>query len=382
MRQVTNFYFSASLFTIMVATVTILATIVSAQERSAQERQKQPRQFEPAPVQQSGAPNTPTVIVSPDEDYRIGPSDVIEVSVQDAPELSGNFRVNAAGTFQMPFLGEINAQEKTTEELSKYITDGLRDKYLRTPQVAIAVKQINSRSFFIQGSIRRPGLYQIEGTPTLLKLITVAGGLSENYGSTAFIIREIKQTKASVNASETNNNSDISAGTPGGAEIRPNANSKSVKPVGADNDGMADYELITANINSLLRGNFDQNVPVKAGDIVHIPPADVFFVAGEVNSPGSFQLKEATTLRQAISLAQGVTLEAATGNGIIFREDSTTGKRQELNVDIAAVMSGKKDDIPVKANDIIMVPHSRFKSVTYGFLKAFGWSLQRRIIWQ
>jgi protein involved in polysaccharide export with SLBB domain len=43
----------------------------------------------------------------------------------------------------------------------------------------------------VQGAVRRAGLYQIEGQPSLLKLITIAGGLTENYGSTAFIIREI-----------------------------------------------------------------------------------------------------------------------------------------------------------------------------------------------
>ena len=41
---------------------------------------------------------------------------------------------------------------------------------------------------------------------------------------------------------------------------------------------------------------------LEPGDTVNIPPTDVFFVAGEVNQPGSFPLKDGTTLRQAISL--------------------------------------------------------------------------------
>src|SRR6185503_6366967 len=122
---------------------------------------------------------------------RIGPSDVIEIRVEDAPELSRIFRVGSDGSIAMPFLGRVAAQQKTTDELSNLIADRLRRDYLQDPQVSIAVLQINSRTYFIQGAVRRPGLYQIEGQPSLLKLITIAGGLSENYGSTAFIIREL-----------------------------------------------------------------------------------------------------------------------------------------------------------------------------------------------
>jgi protein involved in polysaccharide export with SLBB domain len=79
---------------------------------------------------------------------------------------------------------------------------------------------------------------------------------------------------------------------------------------------------------------------------VNIPPAKVFFVAGEVRAPGQFQLKEGTTLRQAISLAQGTTFKAPLNNGVIFRDDPETGKREEIRVDISQVMSGKKPTSP------------------------------------
>jgi protein involved in polysaccharide export with SLBB domain len=134
----------------------------------------------------------------------------------------------------------------------------------------------------------------------------------------------------------------------------------------------AKYELVKVNINGLLRGNFDQNVMIVPGDIVHIPPTDVFFVAGEVNAPGWFALKEGTTLRQAISLAQGANFNAAADRGIIFREDPATGKRDEIKVDIPAVMNGKKPDIPIAANDIVIVPNSRLKSIGGTLLRAFG----------
>ena len=77
-------------------------------------------------------------------------------------------------------------------------------------------------------------------------------------------------------------------------------------------------------------------------------------------------------MRQAISLAQGTTFKAALNRGVIFRAEPGTGKQQEIHVDVAAVMSGKKDDITIFPNDVIIVPNSRMKSVSSTLLSAFG----------
>jgi polysaccharide biosynthesis/export protein len=348
-----------------------LLTLLSFAEQhiSAKAARQQPKKFQP-PGQQVNESSIPSIIVSPGEDYRIGPSDVIEVVIEDAPELSRVLRVSADGTILTPFLGSISAQQKTPNELAKLISDRLRGEYLEDPQVTVTVKQINSRTYFVQGAVRRAGLYQIEGQPSLLKLITIAGGLSDNYGSTAFIIREIAIRGPGEGGLETLNkragSHDVlsSAKEPSAAGDRTSPSSDA----GID----ARYEMIKVNINGLLRGNFDQNITILPGDIVHIPQTDMFFVAGEVNAPGSFVLKDGTTLRQAISLAQGISFNAAGDRGIIFREDPTTGKRSELRVDIPSVMNGKKEDIQILANDIVIVPNSRLKSVGGTLLRAFG----------
>ena len=283
---------------------------------------------------------------------------MLELQIENAPELSREVRVTAAGTFLMPYLGRVTAQQKTPEELAQYIADHLRGDYLRDPKVIVRVKEYNSRSFFIQGSVRSPNVYQIEGKPSLLELITLAGGLVENHGATAFIIRKIKPaTPAAPQAGET-----------GGAETEKDP----------DGENGPRYELKSVHINALLKGHFEQDMFLEPGDIINIPPTDVFFVAGEVNQPGSFPLKEGTTLRQAISLAQGTKFNAALNRGIIFREGST-GKREELTVDVGAVMSGKKEDLNILANDIIIVPNSRSKTIGGALLRAFGLSTVSRV---
>lgn len=333
----------------------------------AQERRPSPSK--PA-NQSSGDTSSPGVLVDSDEDFRIGISDVIEIKVEDAAQLNGTFRVPASGVIIMNYLKRINVLNKTTEEIEKMIADGLRGRYLKDPQVHVTVTQVNSRAFYIQGAVNRPGIYQIEGRTTLFKLINLAGGLKENCGSTAYILRE---TKEHTQEKESEPNSVLTE-TPKPQPVVANSSS-----AGNEQDPPANeaYELFTVNISKFLKGQIPQNITILPGDFVTVPTADVFFVAGEVNQPGEFTLKEGTTLRQALSLAQGTTFEAAASRTIIVRENTSTNKREEISVDLNAVMNTKKSDVAIMANDIIIVPNSRLKSVGGALLKAFGASAAR-----
>lgn len=345
--------------------------LLGATGLQAQDRRSSQQQFKTPQGGGGEGPSTPGVIVAPNEDYRIGPGDVIEVQVEDAPELNKVGRVTAKGTFLMNYLQYIPVAGKTTEELSAAIADGLRGRYLKNPLVTVSVKQINSHSFFIQGAVRRPGVYQIEGRPSLMKLITVAGGLQESHGSTAFVIREIKRgagEAAPVAASAP------ASGASAATTAQATTQNAGATAQGEELDDDVKYEVFKANVSTLYKGRFDQNVQLEPGDIVNIPPADVFFVAGEVREPGSFPLKDGTTLRQAISMAQGMTFKAAGGRGVIYREGAN-GQREEIKVDISAVMSGKKDDMVIAANDIIIIPNSAMKTTALPILNAFGTGL-------
>lgn len=310
------------------------------------------------------------VLTDSGKDHLISPGDVIEIQIEDAPELSRNYQVTAAGEIEMSVLGRVPARGKTTYELARQIASGLREQdYLKKPNVTVTLKQYRSRAFFIQGAVQKSGLYQLEGRPSLLTLIGLAGGLTENHGSTIFILRPNKPQEQIPETQKSNSKTQDSDSGP--APQSQAADSES---------GVAsDYELIKINLSALYKGQFDQNQRLEPGDIVNIPRADVFFVAGAVQAPGSFPLKDGTTLRQAISLAEGMTFKAKPSRGIIFRENSMTGARQEIKVDIAAVMSGRKEDIVVQANDVIIVPDSRSKAVGGAILTAFGLNMMFRL---
>jgi polysaccharide biosynthesis/export protein len=319
------------------------------------------------PAQPLDTPGVTSAVADVREDYLINPGDVIDIQVDRAPELSGMRRVAASGTIRMEYLGRIKAQGTTADELASFIANGLSGRYLKNPRVTVTIAQMNSHTFFIQGAVNRPGAYQIEGRPSLLTLIALAGGLTENYGSTAFIIREAYRPEMDV----------PDKGDPRGAlDSQPESDAANLpsQPGGRNQEAeeRERYELIKVNINGMFRGEFDKTMRLDPRSIVHIPQAEVFFVGGDVNAPGSFMFKEGATLRQAITLAQGMKSTAASDRAIIFREDPVTRKRQEIRVDAGKIMNGKQEDVTITANDIVIIPNSRGKSVSAALLSVLS----------
>ena len=347
----------------------LLLTAVNWCTAAAQTRQ-QP-QIKP-PTTSSSTSDTvpgPSVLVDADQDYRIGPRDVIEIKVDDAEELSKIYEIRADGTFLMNHLNRVKASGMSPDELARFIENGLRGSYLKEPHVAVVVKQFNSHTFIIQGSVSKPGVYQIEGRPSLFKLISVAGGLSEIHGTTAYIIRENKTKKATDAASEQ-----------GKSLVRPLDPTKTESSVQTGEDP-TEYTVIPAKIAGLLRGVMNNNPILEPGDTVSIPKADVFYVEGEVNGPGSFPLSDGITLRQAIALSQGTTSNAKGSDSTIMRTNDD-GSLHEIKVDIPAVMKNKAQDVVLQANDLIIVPNSKGKSIVNAMLKALGMGAAQRGVYR
>ena len=111
--------------------------------------------------------------------YKIGPEDVIDVSVFKVPELSKSVQVADGGTINLPLVGEIAAAGKTARDIELELTKKLGDKYLKSPQVTVFVKEYNSQRVTVEGAVKKPGVYPIRGKSSLLQLLASAGGLEE-----------------------------------------------------------------------------------------------------------------------------------------------------------------------------------------------------------
>ncbi|MBZ9781533.1 polysaccharide export protein [Pseudomonas sp. REP124] len=121
------------------------------------------------PVAHAGDPGT---------QYKLAAGDVLRITVFGEPELSlKRIRLNDAGTFSYPFLGEISAKGLTPNQVEKIITDGLKQGYLVDPKVSLS--QIEYRAFYINGEVQKPGSYPFVPGLTLDKAIALGGGLTE-----------------------------------------------------------------------------------------------------------------------------------------------------------------------------------------------------------
>jgi polysaccharide biosynthesis/export protein len=120
--------------------------------------------------------------------YRIGPLDMLDVSVFKVPDLSKTVQVGDDGQISYPLIGEIPAAGKTTHELERDLAKRLGDKYLRSPQVSVLVREYNSQRITVEGSVKNTGVYAMKGNTSLVQAIAMAGGIDSTIGSGDVVI--------------------------------------------------------------------------------------------------------------------------------------------------------------------------------------------------
>lgn len=113
------------------------------------------------------------------DEYRIGPSDLIEISVFQVPELSKTVRIGARGALSLPLIGQIQAGGLTSQELETLIAKKLQESYLQDPQVSVFIKEFISQRVTVEGNVNKAGVFPISGKTTLLQAIALAGGLDK-----------------------------------------------------------------------------------------------------------------------------------------------------------------------------------------------------------
>jgi polysaccharide export outer membrane protein len=129
--------------------------------------------------------------------YKIGPRDVLEVTVFKVQDLSKVVQVSEAGTINYPLVGEVQAGGKTAREVEQDLTKLLGTKYLQNPQISVFVKEYNSQRVTVEGAVKKPGVYPIVGGMSLLQGLAVAGGFESSAEETVLLIRQ-KDGKSSA----------------------------------------------------------------------------------------------------------------------------------------------------------------------------------------
>jgi polysaccharide export outer membrane protein len=221
-------------------------------------------------------------------EYKVGPGDVLNITVWDHPELtipagsnrsaesSGNW-VHGDGKIFYPYIGFVEVAGKNVVEIREELT-ALLSKYVEDPQVDVKIAAFRSQKSYVTGEINAPGQQAITNVPlTLLDAINNAGGLTATADwRNVTLTRDGQVQKLSL------------------------------------------YEL-------MQNGDLSQNRLIQKGDIIHVPSNDSqkIFVLGDVKSPTMLKIDRlGMSLTEALSTVGGINELAADATGVFVIRSS------------------------------------------------------------
>jgi len=290
-----------------------LALLISAPTRPARGAEADPgeiidaRPAAPAPSSETAGPRSV-----------IGPQDLLDIKVFQLDTFNQTQRVSEDGSITLPLLGRLAVAGLSREEVERKIA-GLLSQWVNDPQVSVFVRENESRKISVTGAVQKPGSYEMLGVRTLIEMIAVAGGATRDAGPTIVVLRR------------------TASGPPQRIELR---------------------------LDTLLRAeDASENIPLQPGDIVYLPPEEIFkvYVNGAVRRPGPVEVKasEPISVLQAITAAEG-TSERASERRVQVIRHGENGEKTILVVDLRRVRQGRAEDIVLEKNDIVFVPESFF----------------------
>jgi polysaccharide export outer membrane protein len=119
-----------------------------------------------------------TAILNNANDYRIGPEDLLDISVWKNPELSRTVPVRPDGKVSLPLVNDIQAAGLTPTALRQQLIDRLAE-FIPAPEVAVIVREVHSMKVAVVGSVKTPGRYEIKSAATVLEMIALAQGFTD-----------------------------------------------------------------------------------------------------------------------------------------------------------------------------------------------------------
>jgi polysaccharide biosynthesis/export protein len=282
----------------------------------------------------------------PDDDLPLGPGDLIVVSVFLVSELSQlSVRIPANGSIALPIVGILPAAGRTARQLEAEIGTRLQ-RYMHDPQVSVFIQEHRSQQIAVFGAVRSSGVYPLVSRLRVTDALALAGALNEDADHVVYLIRRAPTAAGGVHAAEA-------TAAPAG---RPDAQ---------------DDLMIAIDLESVTRDGADLNLPLQAGDVIHVPRAGSFYVGGDVVRPGAFVLKGKTSLHQAIVSAGGVKPTADWNDVRVYRPRGD-GQSEVLKFSLKALEKAPgSSGVHIQKNDVVIVGNSALKSVATWFLSNF-----------
>lgn len=251
--------------------------------------------------------------------YVIGPKDLLEIKVQEIPDLNVERRVQEDGSIDLPLLGLVPVAGDSAMALRDRLAALLMARYVNQAYVTVNVKEYANRPILILGGVARPGPLNLSGRWTLQQAILNAGGLTAGAGKRISILRTADN----------------------GLSDRLEVNS----------------DELFVNLSPVW------NVPIYPGDVVNVGTRQevVIYFLGEFKTTGAIKVQsdEKVTLLRMIARVGGLTDRAAKGSIRIKRTDAE-GKTTELEASYSRILSGRDPDLELMPDDVVIAKESLF----------------------
>jgi polysaccharide export outer membrane protein len=216
------------------------------------------------------------------------------------------------------------AAGRTFDELRNAISEKLL-VHFKNPQVTVAGHEFKGNTASILGFVAKPGQYVVRSDTRLLDIVAMAGGIGQSRYHT---------------------------GTYGGMEL---ADLDRAYLLRDDTFVDVSFSALFSKDNSAVAAN---NVPVFAGDRVHIPSSSALenkvFVLGEVARPRVFRFQRDVSLLEAIAEAGGLRSTAWERRAFVVR--GSLKSPAVIPVDLRKLMVGVRPDVSLRSGDIVFVP--------------------------
>ncbi len=203
-----------------------------------------------------------TTHAEPQETYRLGPNDVIQVQVFGEDDLSVERTVDGDGTMTFPLLGALSVGGRTVQEVQDELTARLRAGYIRQPKVTVFI--VKHRNFTVSGEVKKPGGFEYREGVTVQEAIALAEGFTERANRNEVMV------------------------------TRLNGGTAQTVPVLLD-------------------------APILPNDLIIVSQAARLYVNGEVGRPGDYMYEKGLTIHKAVTMAGGFTEKAAKNRTKVLR---------------------------------------------------------------
>lgn len=130
-----------------------------------------------APADGKRSPESTQVPGIDPSSYRVGPEDVLEISVWREDTLKKEALVRPDGGISYPLIGEVQAAGKTVLEIRDEITKRL-EKFIPDPVVSVSVLKSASQRIYVIGKVAKPGEFPVGRQIDVLQALSMAGGLT------------------------------------------------------------------------------------------------------------------------------------------------------------------------------------------------------------